>query len=188
VTAALAAVGLAVAWLGGSVLVLSDARRGLAVGLLVAATGLALVRASEGAFAEAGLILAGGVLAAVASLRRNRRRGWGLLTPGSTPRIVFCVVAGGAALWLATGLLDGPGEWQARSAAAVLIALGAGRLLTAGDARAALTAASLVALGAGAVAALAASLITATLIGAVAAIALNLVPTPADEEAQPGGG
>jgi len=188
VTAALAAGGLAVAWLGSSLLVLSDARRGLAVGLLVAAGGLALVRASEGELVDAGLLLGGGVLGAVASLLRNRRRGWGLLPPGSTPRIVLCLVAGGLALWLATGLLDSPGEWQARSAAAILIALGAGRLLAAGDARAALAAASLVALGAGGLAGLAASEATAALIGGVAAIALNLVPTPTDEEAQPGGG
>ncbi|TMC13589.1 MAG: hypothetical protein E6J29_06270 [Chloroflexi bacterium] len=187
-SAAIAAGGLVLAWLGASVLVLSEARRGLAIGLLSAAGGLAAVRAAEGDLVEAGLLLGGGLLAAVAGLRRNRRRGWGLLPPGSTPRIVLCVVAGAGALWLATGLLDSPGEWQARSAAAILIALGAGRLLAAGDPRAMLWAASLVVLGAGALAAMAASETTAALIGAVAAVALNLIPTPPDEEVPAGGG
>jgi hypothetical protein len=84
--------------------------------------------------------------------------------------------------------LDSPGGWQARSAAVILIALGAGRLLAAGDARAALTAASLVAIGAGALAAMAASETMAALIGAVTAVALNLVPTQANGEAQAGSG
>jgi len=188
VSAAVAEGGLIVAWLGATVLVLSEARRGLAVGLLLAAAGLAGVRAAEGDPTEAGLILGGGLLAAIAGLRRNRRRGWGLLPPGSTPRIVLCLVAGAGAVWLATGLLDSPGEWQARSAAAILIALGASGLLAAGDPRAMLAAASLVVLGAGAMAAMAASETMATLIGAVAAVALNLIPTPPDEEVQAGGG
>jgi len=184
--AAIAGLGLAVAWLGAALLVLSDARRGLAVGLLLAALGLAVVRVAEGDPVDGGLLLAGGLLASIVGLRRNPRRGWGVLPAGSTPRIVLSVVVGGGALWLAVGFLDSPGEPQARAAALVVMALGAGRLLAVRDPRAALAAASLIALGAGAVAALATTDQTGALIGSIAAVALNLIPTAPDTEAQGG--
>ncbi len=184
--AVIAWLGLGLAWLGAAVLVLSDARRGLAVGLLLAAVGLAVVRVAEGDGADAGLLLAGGLLGAIVGLRRNPRRGWGLLPAGSTPRIVLSVVVGGLALWLAVGMLDSPGEPQARAAALIVIALGAGRLLAVGDARAALAAASLIALGVGTVAALATTDETGALVGSIAAVALNLIPTAPDSEAQGG--
>jgi hypothetical protein len=186
VTGAIAWLGLGLAWLGAAVLVLSDARRGLAVGLLVAAAGLALVRVAEGDVADAVLLLAGGLMAAGIGLRRNRLRGWGLLPAGSTPRIVLSIVAGGAALWLALGLLDIPGEPQARAAALIVMALGAGRLLGERDPRAALAGAALIALGTGALAALATTDATATAVGAIAAVALNMIPTSPEGELQGG--
>jgi hypothetical protein len=186
VIGAVAWAGLGLAWLGAAVLVLSDARRGLAVGLLLAAIGLAVVRTAEGDIVDAGLLVAGGLLAAAVGLRRNAHRGWGLLQAGSTPRIVLSVVVGGAALWLAIGLLDSPGEPQARAAAAIVIALGAGRLLAVGDTRAALAAASMIALGAGTIAALATTDATGALVGSIAAVALNLIPTGADSEVESG--
>ena len=179
-TAGLAWLGLGVAWLGAAVLVLSDARRGLAVGLLLAAVGLAVIRVAEGDVLDAGLLLAGGVLGAFIGLRRNPRRGWGLLAPGSTPRIVLSIVVGGAALWLAVGMLDSPGEAPARAAAVIVMALGAGRLLSVPDPRAALAAASLIALGAGALAGLATTDETGVVIGSIAAFALNLIPTTSE--------
>jgi hypothetical protein len=167
-------------------LVLSDARRGIAVGLLLAALGLAAIRAAERDAVDAGLLVAGGLLAAGVGLRRNKHSGWGLLQPGSTPRIVLSVVVGGAALWLSVGMLDGPGEPQARAAAAIVIALGAGRLLGVRDPRAALAAASMIALGAGTIAALATTDATGALIGSIAAVALNLIPTSAESEVRGG--
>jgi hypothetical protein len=186
VTGAIAWLGLGLAWLGAAVLVLSDARRGLAVGLLVAATGLAVVRLAEGDDVDAGLLLAGGLLAAAIGLRRNQQRGWGLLPAGSTPRIVLAVVIGGAALWLALGMLDSPGEPQARAAALIVMALGAGRLLGVRDPRSALAGASLIALGTGTLAATATTDATGALIGAIAAVALNLIPTGPEPEVQGG--
>jgi hypothetical protein len=178
--------GLGVAWVGAAVLVLSDARRGLAVGLLLAAIGLAVIRVAEGDVLDAGLLLAGGVIGAFIGLRRNPRRGWGLLPPGSTPRIVLSIVVGGGALWLAVGMLNSPGTAPARAAAVIVMALGAGRLLAVRDPRAALAAASLIALGAGALAGLATTDETGVVIGSVAAIALNLIPTTPESEAQRG--
>lgn len=179
-------VGLVIAWLGAAMLVLSDARRGLAVGLLVAATGLAIVRVAEGDLVDAGLLLAGGLLASIVALRRNPVRGWGLLPAGSSPRIVLSVVVGGLAFWLAVGMIDGPGEPPARAAAVIVAAVGAGRLLGVRDPRAALAAASLIALGAGTIAALATTDATGALIGSIAAVALNLIPTGSESEAKGG--
>jgi hypothetical protein len=186
VTAGIAWLGLGAAWLGAAVLVLADARRGLAVGLLLAAIGLSVILVAEGDALDAGLLLAGGVLGAFIGLRRNPRRGWGLLPPGSTPRIVLSIVVGGAALWLAIGMLDSPGAAQARAAAVIVMALGAGRLLAVRDPRAALAAASLIALGAGALAGIATTDETGVVIGSIAAIALNLIPTTPESEAQGG--
>lgn len=183
---AIAWLGLVLAWLGAAMLVLSDARRGLSVGLLLAAFGLAVVRVAEADYVDAGLLLAGGLLSAAIGLRRNPRRGWGVLPPGSTPRIVLSVVVGGVAFWLAVGMLDGPGEPQARAAALIVMALGAGRLLAVRDPRAALAAASLIAFGVGTLAALATTEETGALIGSIAAVALNLIPTTPDSEAKGG--
>jgi hypothetical protein len=176
--------GLGLAWLGAAVLVLSDARRGLAVGLLLAAIGLAGIRAGEADAVDAGILLVFGLLASVIVLRRCPRRGWGLLPPGSTPRIVFSIVVGGLALWLGLGALDTPGDPPARAAAIIVMALGAGRLLSVRDPRAALAAASLIALGAGTLEALATTDATGALIGSIAAVALNLIPTAPDPEAR----
>jgi hypothetical protein len=178
--------GLGLAWLGAAVLVLSDARRGLAVGLLVAVVGLAVIRAAEGDAVDAGILLVFGLLASVIGLRRNPRRGWGLLPPGSTPRIVFSLVVGGLALWLGLGVLDTPGDPPARAAAVIVMALGAGRLLSVRDPRAALAGASLIALGAGTIGALATTDATGALIGSIAAVAFNLIPTVPDSEPQGG--
>ncbi|MDQ6918256.1 MAG: hypothetical protein M3Z98_02735 [Candidatus Dormibacteraeota bacterium] len=185
-TSAIAWLGLGMAWLGAAVLVLSDARRGLAVGLLVAAVGLAVTRVAEGDPVDAGLLVAGGLLAALIGLRRNPRRGWGLLPAGSTPRIVLSIVVGGVALWLALGMLDSPGDPQTRAGAVIVMALGAGRLLAVRDPRCALSAASLIALGAGTLAALATTDQTGALIGSVAAVAFNLIPTAPESEAKSG--
>ncbi len=185
-TGAIAWLGLGLAWSGAAVLVLSDARRGLAVGLLVAATGLAVVRLAQGDDGDAGILLAGGLLAAGIGLRRNPQRGWGLLPAGSTPRIVLSIVVGGAALWLALGMLDTPGDAQGRAAALIVMALGAGRLLAVRDPRAALAGASLIALGTGTLAAMATTHQMGAFIGAIAAVALNLIPTSPEAEVQRG--
>ena len=126
------------------------------------------------------------VLASGIGLRRNPRRGWGLLAAGSTPRIVLSIVVGGAAFWFATSVLDSPGDPPTRAAAVIVIGLGSGRLLSVRDPRAALAAASLIALGAGTLEALATTDATGALIGSIAAVALNLIPTAPESEARGG--
>lgn len=142
----LALAAAVLAWFGAVVMVLSDARRGMAVGLVVLGSGLALERAVAGQPVLATVILAGGLLAAVSSLRGSRARGWGLLAAGSTPRVVLCIVTGALALYFARAVIEEPADWQARAAILAVGVLGAARLLSASDQRATLTAASAVAL------------------------------------------
>jgi len=177
----LAGIGVGLVWLGGSILVLSDARRGLAVGLLLSALGLSMAVTAQAGPVEGGLLAGGGLVAVVAGLRHDPRRGWGLLQGPSTPRVILCVVMGGAGLWLGLGIIDSPGQPEARAAATTMIALGASRLFSEREARSGLAAATLVALGAGALAAMSSATPAAALAGAVAAVALNLLPTPAEE-------
>ena len=181
-TAFLAGAGAGLAWFGGAVLVVSDARRGLAVGLVLSAAGLALAAGFAGAPLAAAVVAMGAVAAAVAGLRGDARRGWGVLQVEPTPRIVLAVVVGGAALWFGAGLLDDPGQAAARGAAAIAIALGGGRLLGEREPRSVLSAAALIALGAGLLASLAAQSVAGATVGALAAVALNLAPATGARE------
>ncbi len=178
-TGALALTGAVLAWLGASILVLADARRGLALGLLLVAAGLALERTAEGSWPGALILAAGGLTSALVGLRRTPRPGWGLLGQGSTPRLILCLVFGAGAFWLGTALIT-IGTWPGRTAVVAVVALGAARLLTTEDQRAGLTAAAAVALACG----LAAGLVNspeaetaAALAGALAAVALCAMPS-----------
>lgn len=172
-------------WLGVSLLMLSDGRRGLGTGLLVAGLGLAGVRLFENDSSQAGLLLAGTLGAVYLGWRRSRRPGWGTLPPQSTPRVVACAVLGGVALWIARAALTSPGSWPDRAAAAAVVGVAAARLLTAEEPLLALAAASALALGATMFAAVAepqAGLV-AILVGALVAVALNLIPIEQEETA-----
>src|SRR5207302_567060 len=63
VTGVLALMGALLAWFGASILVLADARRGFAFGLLLVAAGLSLERLAEGGWQPALLLAAGGLAA-----------------------------------------------------------------------------------------------------------------------------
>lgn len=89
----------------------------------------------------------------------------------------MAVVVGGLGLWVGASLLAGPGGWQARCAAVIVIAVGGGRLLAASDQRSTLGAAGLVALAVGMLAGLAGSGLAGVVAGGAAAIALNLMPS-----------
>jgi hypothetical protein len=156
--------GMAAAWLGATLLAVADGRRGLALGLLVLTAGLVLASAAGGqpplGLAALGI---GGIVAAALRLR-DGRPGWGLLPPGSTPRLVGAiVVVVGAALVAGSGL--GSPEGAARLAALVVAALAAGRILTVQDRWVALGGGSALALGFGALGG-AAALVAAGLVAA----------------------
>ena len=141
-----------VAWLGAAVIVLSDGRRGMALGLALVAAGLAGVALGSVGW-PALLLLAGGWAAAALRLRSGAPQ-WGLMPSGSTPRLLLAVVAGFLSLWLAVSVSIGPGGPLRFASLAVLVLMGATAAQTEEPAVAA-TATAALALALGAAAALA---------------------------------
>jgi hypothetical protein len=137
------------AWLGAAIIVLADGRRGLALGLAVMAAGLAGVALAAGQQPTAVALLAGGITAAALRYRTGPE-GWGLMQPGSTPRIILTIVIGLVALYITASLSNGDGA-AIRFASLAAIALAGARLLQGLERAAALTAAAalVLALGAG---------------------------------------
>jgi hypothetical protein len=176
-TAAVA--GAAVAWLGATLLVVADGRRGLAMGLLVLTAGLVVALAAAGQSPLGVVALATGGAAAAALRLRGGRPGWGLLPHGSTPRLVGAIVVViGAALVAGSGL--GSPQGTARLGALAVTALAAGRILTVEHRWAALGGASALALGLGALGGT-----TALLAAAAVAVALGAID--GDEAVEVGG-
>jgi hypothetical protein len=138
------------AWLGGALVVLSDGGRGLALSL--AMTGVALgwlVWATHDPLGGA-VLIAGGIVAAGLRLRGRPDR-WGLMEPGSTPRIVLTLVVALFALWIAVSVAAGDRAALTFAILAV-IALAGARLLQAREPSAALAGAVCLALALGAAA------------------------------------
>jgi hypothetical protein len=144
-----AATGLAAlaAWVGASLIVLSDGRRGLALGMGVAAAGLAAI-AWQSAGPLAATAIAVGGLAATAGRLRSGGLGWGIMPAGSTPRLLLCVAAALVAVWVATTVTTGPGAGL-RFVVLATLALAAARILWSADAAVLLTASGLLALDIG---------------------------------------
>jgi len=151
----LAAIAGLVAWLGASLIVLADGRRGLALGMVLAATGLAVLGwMSAGPFAAAA-IAAGGLGAAAGRLRAGPP-GWQVMPPGSTPRLLLCLATGLVALWIAFTITSGSGAGLRFTALAALALAGA-RLLWSSDPPVQLTAVGVLALAAAMASAIGAS-------------------------------
>jgi hypothetical protein len=108
------------AWLGASLIVLSDGRRGLALGLTMLTVAFAVLSWPSGAVLGASAVAAGGAIASV-QCWRSRPATWGIMPAGSTPRVVLCVGSGVLALWVAASVTTGPG---APLRFAVLVVLG----------------------------------------------------------------
>jgi hypothetical protein len=120
-----------VAWLGAALIVLADGRRGLALGLALITVAFTALAWAGGEPLGATAILAGGAVASVQRLRSGTQ-GWGLMPPGSTPRLVLCVAAGLIALWFGASVTFGVGGPLRFAGLAVLGLMGA-RALTSGD-------------------------------------------------------
>ena len=116
------------AWLGAAVIVLSDGRRGLALGLALTTVAFVALAWAGGDHLAAAAILFGG---AVAAIRRSRSGldVWGVMPPGSTPRLVLSIAGGLLALWVATSVMTGPGT-ELRFAALSVLGLMGARILT----------------------------------------------------------
>ena len=142
-----------IAWLGGALIVLADRRRGLAGGLAVMAVGLGVLAVEGGQQLGGVALLAGGAIAAVLRFRSGPG-GWGLLQPGSTPRMILTVVVGLLALWVGASVTSGDGA-SLRVASLACLGLMAARILEGADRAVALSAVSGLALALGAAAGLA---------------------------------
>lgn len=141
----LAALGPGLAWLGAAIVLLADARRGLALGLVITGVGLGVVAIARGEPVVAGALFAGAVAGALLRLR-DGRPGWGLAPAGSTPRLVLCLLVL-AVLPLLNASSHGTSPTLLATFAVSCLA--AARLLTAGSRSVALAAAATLALGLG---------------------------------------
>jgi hypothetical protein len=138
------------ALLGGALVVLSDGRRGFALGLVLTGIALAVLVWATGGPAGAATLAVGGILAAGLRLRGGPV-GWGLMEPGSTPRLILTVVVGLLALWIAVTVAAGD-QAALRFAVLAVIGLSGARLLQAREQTASLTAVACLALAIGAAA------------------------------------
>jgi hypothetical protein len=119
------------AWLGASLVLLSDGRRGLALGLGVLTIGLAVLAWPAGMPFGAIAVAAGGLVAATRSWRTGPAA-WGIMPAGSTPRLLLCVASGLVALWVAALVTGGTGA-SLRFAALVVLGLMGARILMSRD-------------------------------------------------------
>jgi hypothetical protein len=127
------------AWLGAALIVVSDGRRALALGLALITVAFTAVAWVGGERLAAVALLCGG---AVAVIRRARTGPdvWGVMPPGSTPRLVLSISGGLLALWIAASVMTGDGAPLRFAALSVVGLMGARLLMTDCDPAAALTA------------------------------------------------
>jgi hypothetical protein len=128
------------AWLGASLVVLADGRRGLALGLAVLAAGLGVLAWPSAGLPGASAVAAGGLIAS-ARCWRSGPGVWGIMPAGSTARLVLCVALGLLALWIAASVTNGPGA-PLRFAVLVVLGLMAARILGGREAAVLLTSVS----------------------------------------------
>jgi len=168
----------AAAWLGGAIVLLSDGRRGLALGVAVLGAGLAALAFIAGREAEALALLAGGLVSAGLRLR-NGPAGWGVMPAGSTPRLILAVVAGLIGLWFAVVVTTGEGAGL-RFAVTVLLGMLVLRLPLGAEPAGAASAASgiALALGAGVLLAPGGASVAACIVAAVIAAGVPALPRP----------
>lgn len=119
------------AWLGAALIVLSEGRRGLALGMALVTVGFAALALAGGeTLAASALVVGGGVVTT-----RRLLTGpdvWGVMPAGSTARLVLAIAVGLLSLWVATSVMTGPGAPLRFAALSVLGLMGA-RVLTSGE-------------------------------------------------------
>lgn len=133
-----------IVWLGAALLILSEGRRALALGMALITVGFGVLALAGGGPLAASAMLVGGGIAAGRRLRSGPDV-WGLMPPGSTARLVLAVAVGLLALWISTSLMTGPSA-SLRFAALSVIGLTAARILTPSEPAAILTALAALAL------------------------------------------
>jgi len=142
--AVIAAIAALSAWLGASLIVLSERGRGIAAAVGFATVGLAVIAWQSTGFVPALAIFVGGAVVAL-QYQRSDDRTWGIMPAGSTPRLILCVATGLVALWIAASVTLGPGVAQ-RFAVLVVVGLNTGRILTTHQIQVVMAAAAVLAL------------------------------------------
>ena len=167
-----------IAWLGGSAVLLSDGRRGLALGLALLGAGLGGLALDAGSAIEAATLAGGGLVAAALRLRAGPE-GWRIMPAGSTPRLILAIVAALISLYL-TAVIAGGEDGALRFALLAVIAVLVLRVLIGADRACANTAASgiALALGAGALLGSGGATEAACAAAAVVAIGVQALPHP----------
>jgi hypothetical protein len=120
-----------VAWLGAALVVLSDGRRGLSLGLALITAGFAVLALSSGIYLGAAAVAAGGLIGSWQYLRSGPPT-WVIMPAGSTARLVLCIASGLVALWVAALVTTGPGA-PLRFAVLVVLGLMGARILASGE-------------------------------------------------------
>jgi hypothetical protein len=164
----IAAAGGAVAWIGATLLAVSDERRRGAVGLALVGLGLAAAEVATARGPAAAALVGGGLVAA--ALRGRGPRPAPTPPPGSTPRLMGSLVVLAVVGLLGGVVLGAPGG-IAMLAASAVSAIAAGRVLTADRRWTSLGAGSALALGLGALGGP-----QAVVAGAVVAAGLGAIP------------
>jgi hypothetical protein len=136
-----------VAWAGAALIVLADGRRGLALGVALAAAGLAVIAGLDAGPVGAAMLALGGGIAAMRRLRTGTD-GWAVMPPGSTPRLILCIATALVALWIALGITSGE-SGALRFAVLAVIGLAGARVLSSVDPNVQLTAVAVLALAVG---------------------------------------
>ena len=120
------------AWLGAALVVLSDARRGLALGLALTTIGFAVLAWGAGQPVGAVAVAVGGMTGALRCWTAGPAA-WGLMPPGSTSRLVLCIAAGLLALWISVSVTT-PAGGPLLFAVLAVLGLTAARVLAGRDA------------------------------------------------------
>lgn len=110
-------------------IVLSDGRRGLALGLALITVAFTLLAWVGGERLAAMALLFGGAVAVIQRLRTGPDV-WRVMPPGSTPRLVLAIGGGLLALWIANSVMTGAGA-PLRFAALGVVGLMGARVLMA---------------------------------------------------------
>jgi hypothetical protein len=180
VTGAVTVAAVLGAWLGTAAVAVSDGRLAFALGLSLTGLSLAGMALIAGNSVGASALLAGGLGAGLLRLR-DAPAGWGMMPPGSTPRIILSFVTLAIGALVGISLTSGAGA-PGRVAAVAVCGLALSRLLT-GEARGvAATMASVLALTLGTIGGPAAQVA-----GAAVAVLLSAVSTDRPALAQPSG-
>lgn len=168
-TPALAVVGVIVAWLGASITVLAEGRRGLGCGALLVGAGLCAIEIAAGHPVPGLLLLIGGAGYGIFR-QRDGARGWVLFAPGSSPRLIAAVLLFAVSLFLINTLDIGT---PALAGVLTVSALAVMRLTSTPDRAALASCAAIEALALGA-----AGSIPLALCACIVALLLALIPMP----------